>query len=239
LQNEKPGLYSQVSWSFNAFLRRCVLLALALSAVFLVGATFGNHSWKKERTLHRLVTGSEKDKAVAARQLVELGGEAQLLRALHADSETTRALATQAVWMLWLQAGGDEAYGYTVAANEAIQRRAFGEALTLLSELTVRHPQFAEGWNRRATLLWQLGYFEESIADCRQVIALNPVHFGAWQGMGLSHIQLGDLAGACACFRVALQITPHSRALQGFLRLCDEADAPLPDLSPVPRVYSL
>ena len=115
-----------------------------------------------------------------------------------------------------------------------MQRKAYSQALEMLTDLTKRRPDFAEAWNERATLYWQLGRFEESVRDAKKTLALNPNHFGAWQGLGMCELHLGDLDEACRCIRAALRITPHDEALRALLDRCQDL---LQWLSPGEKVH--
>lgn len=68
-------------------------------------------------------------------------------------------------------------------------------------------PDYAEGWNRRATLLYQMGTFDESVADIDKVLALEPRHFGALLGLGTILQLTGDVEGALQAYRKALSET--------------------------------
>lgn len=59
--------------------------------------------------------------------------------------------------------------------------------------------------------------FEDSISDCRQVLELNPYHFGAASGMGLSYVALRDHDSALAAFEQALAINPGLRQIQRYV----------------------
>jgi tetratricopeptide (TPR) repeat protein len=67
-----------------------------------------------------------------------------------------------------------------------------------------------------------MGQYTQSIADCKRVVALNPYHFGAWQGMGLCQLQLGDVESAIRSLRSALKINPYDRGLRETFRRCEE-----------------
>ena len=75
-----------------------------------------------------------------------------------------------------------------------------------------RKPAFAEGWNKRATIYFLLGRYDESLMDCDQVLKRNPKHFGALSGAGQIHLQLGNAERALDYFRRALAVNPN---LQG------------------------
>jgi hypothetical protein len=52
-----------------------------------------------------------------------------------------------------------------------------------------------QGYNKRATVLYLLGRFQESVEECRTVLSLNPYHFGAASGMGLCYMQVREWRG--------------------------------------------
>ncbi len=204
-------------------LLRRIYAAFAVFVFLYFGVAVVEYSsWNKERLYKKLLTGSPADKTSAGFDLAYLNGEGQLLRALRSSSPDVRAVAISSLWDLWVRAAGHGAFRKVQAANAAIARKAFPEALQILTTVTTDYPEFPEGWNRRATLYWQLGQFEKAVADARRVVRLNPNHFGAWQGMGLCQVHLGNLEEGCRCIRTALRITPHDEALQRFLDRCEQ-----------------
>jgi Flp pilus assembly protein TadD len=70
-------------------------------------------------------------------------------------------------------------------------------------------PDFAEGWNKRATVRYLARNFDGSVQDCRQTLARKPQHFGALSGQGLCHLALGQPREAARMFRRALEVHPH------------------------------
>ncbi|MBI3191959.1 MAG: tetratricopeptide repeat protein, partial [Pedosphaera parvula] len=159
--------------------------------------------------------------ARAAAQLVELGGQQQLVRALLSDSEEVRSLASDALWEVWIRSEGEEVYHSLLAADEAAGSKRYDEALRILDEVVAHHPDFAEGWNRRAIVNWQTRRYSQSMQDCQRAVALNPCHFGAWNGLAFCQVQLGNLLGARWSLEAVLHITPHDDRARKFLRACD------------------
>ena len=70
-------------------------------------------------------------------------------------------------------------------------------------------PEFAEGWNKRATLYFLAGEYRKSLADCAQVIKHNPYHFGALAGYGQIYLRLEDYERSLAYFQRALEVNPN------------------------------
>lgn len=207
---------------FTPLLRR-VYLCFGVFVAIYIGILVGQYSsWNKERLYRQLLGGNEKEQASAGFDLAYLNGETQLIRALKVASPNARMVAINSLWDLWLRAGGHRAFRRVQTANQAIARKAYPEALQILTEVTERYPAYPEGWNRRATLLWELGRYQEAITDAKRVVTMNPNHFGAWQGMGLCHVHLGELEEACRCMRAALRITPHDEKLRQTLERCEE-----------------
>jgi len=62
--------------------------------------------------------------------------------------------------------------------------------------------------NKRATVLYLMKQYRESIAVCELVLELNPYHFGAASGMGMCYIGLAEYKEALHAFERTLQIHP-------------------------------
>ena len=75
--------------------------------------------------------------------------------------------------------------------------------------MVARTPDFAEGWNRRATVRFMIGDLNGSVDDIRRTLSLEPRHFGALSGLGLIYLQREDWGGARQAFDEALAINPH------------------------------
>lgn len=133
---------------------------------------------------------------------------------LRDESGLVRSYAEQALWLLWSRSG-DAAIDRLMARGiEEMQAGRHAEAIATFSTIISRKPDFAEGWNKRATALYLAGEFRRSLADCDQVLRRNPRHFGALSGAGLNHVQLAQYGEALAWFRRALEINPNMTGVQ-------------------------
>ena len=92
---------------------------------------------------------------------------------------------------------------------EAMKLQQFEQAFGHFSQLIKLAPDYAEGWNKRATVLYLMGRFKESEADVMRTLELEPRHFGALSGQGLIRIALQDWTGAIFFLESALKINPH------------------------------
>jgi len=113
------------------------------------------------------------------------------------------------IWQIWLDApdSGSQSLMQLALAAEARGDRL--GAFALFDAIVHLKPDYAEGWNRRATILFQLGRLEESKADAEKVLALEPRHFGALSGLGLIAQARNDENAALAAFERALAANPH------------------------------
>jgi Flp pilus assembly protein TadD len=93
--------------------------------------------------------------------------------------------------------------------REAMEEENWEAAIDHLSALTDHAPDFAEGWNARATAFFNTGRWGLAVADIRRTLALNPDHFEAMTGLGIIFAELGDRNAALAVYRQLVQINPH------------------------------
>lgn len=119
-----------------------------------------------------------------------------------------------AIWRIWLDSGQEE---MNVVMEQGIQAMGMGrlaEAIAVFDRVVSALPDFAEGWNKRATVHYLNGNYTASVADIERTLALEPRHFGAISGMGLIFMARGDEAGALRAFEAVLEIHPHAQAAQ-------------------------
>ncbi|MCY3671892.1 MAG: tetratricopeptide repeat protein [Alphaproteobacteria bacterium] len=125
----------------------------------------------------------------------------------------------QRIWLLWLHSE-DRAVNRLMAQGViAMQRGALERAFERFDEIVKRAPGFAEGWNKRATVLYMMGRHRESVADVQHVLSLEPRHYGALSGLGMILVALDREEDALAWLRRALELNPY---LDGVRHLADQ-----------------
>ncbi len=130
---------------------------------------------------------SEAARAEAVNWIANRGAMADaplLHERLRDDSETVREFAEQGLWLLWSRSGDAEIDRRMARGTDEMQAGRLADSVATFSEIIRRKPDFAEGWNRRATAYYLAGEYEKSIADCAEVLKRNPQHFGALSGLG-------------------------------------------------------
>jgi len=113
------------------------------------------------------------------------------------------------IWKIWAEAGDGATDTLMQLGMGAMQGGDLPGALTLFDAVTARAPEFAEGWNKRATVFFMMGAMEKSAEDVARVLALEPRHFGALSGLGLINTHLSKEDAAIAAFEQALKVNPH------------------------------
>jgi tetratricopeptide (TPR) repeat protein len=162
------------------------------------------------------------ERRAAAERLGEVGDQAaagDLARALRDADPGVRAAAADALWAIWHRSGDPEIDALLREGIAHLDARRLAEAVATFTEVIRRAPAFAEGWNKRATAYYLQGDYDRSLADCREVVRRNPLHFGALSGAGLNHLRKEELEGAAEWFARALQVNPN---LPGIAALLDQ-----------------
>ncbi|MEM7442516.1 MAG: hypothetical protein AAF414_04185 [Pseudomonadota bacterium] len=126
------------------------------------------------------------------------------------DPAEARAIEGQ-IWRIWYGYAGDheDVDRWMAMGQYANQNGLFDLAYTFYSHVVHADPDFAEGWNRRATVNYLRGALEESLTDIDRTLELEPRHFGALAGQGLVYLALEEPELALAAFEAALEVNPH------------------------------
>jgi tetratricopeptide (TPR) repeat protein len=138
--------------------------------------------------------------------------EAEALQALVGNDVAAASRAEAALWKMWHSSGNREIDELLREGIAVMERRDLEDAEAIFARVINRAPDFAEGWNKRATVRYVAQNYEGSIADCEETLRRKPHHFGALSGQGLCYMALGRHRDAAALFRRALAVHPR---LQG------------------------
>jgi len=137
-------------------------------------------------------------------------GDAPLLHErLRDESGLVRSYAEQGLWLLWSRSGEAAIDALMAKGAEEMEADRLDDAVKTFSEVIRRKPDFAEGWNKRATAYYLAADFQRSLHDCDEVLKRNPKHFGALSGAGQIHYALENYELALVWFRRALEVNPN------------------------------
>ena len=107
-------------------------------------------------------------------------------------------------------------------ATDALKDKKYTVGLDYLDQAIALKPDYAEAWNRRATLHYAAGNYDKSMADIAHVLVLEPRHFGALTGMAAILEETGRDADALGVWEHILEIYPADRDSQGHVKSLSE-----------------
>jgi len=139
----------------------------------------------------------------------------RLFEQLRKDPKASTASATaKMIWREWLYSGSSSIDLLMRWAGSAMGNKEFAKAEDLLDQITVLAPDYAEGWNRRATLYYHKRDFGRSLADIETTLAIEPRHFGALSGLAAIMQQTGNDEAALKTWYKVLEIYPANPQAQ-------------------------
>ena len=117
------------------------------------------------------------------------------------------------IWEIWTESENANVNRAMLIGIASMHAGQLGTALNKFNEVIQLAPDFAEGWNKRATIFYLMKKFDRSVNDIIQTLKLEPRHFGALSGLGLINQAIGQNKAAIKAFEHALDLNPHLPAL--------------------------
>ena len=115
----------------------------------------------------------------------------------------------QKIWQIWsTHPSNDELTNMLNKGSNFVNNNQLSKAVEIFTEVILEDPNWAEAWNKRATVLYLMGDFKKSQNDIDEVLKLEKRHFGALAGQGLVNIQLKNYEKAIRSYEEAMLIYP-------------------------------
>ncbi len=118
------------------------------------------------------------------------------------------------IWAKWTNSGSASIDLMVGWANDAAEARKFDIALDFLDQVVLLQPDYAEGWNRRATVHFMMNDYAKAAADIERTLALEPRHFGALSGLAMILRSTDREAGALVAYEQVLAVYPANKEAQ-------------------------
>lgn len=138
------------------------------------------------------------------------------------ENVRTIQITESQIWEIWLQHDNADVQQLMLVGTQRMNTQRYAEAMVVFNRLTESFPDYAEGWNKRATLHYVLGNFDASISDIEKTLALEPRHFGALSGLGMVYLQRKELSKAKQAFETLIEVHPNSPNAKQNLELVEE-----------------
>ena len=116
----------------------------------------------------------------------------ELFSQLKNNSDVSSAFEIEMkIWNIWSTHPSQENLTQLLAkGSNLMSEQKLNKAYKTFSIVIGLDSRWAEGWNKRATVLYMLGRYQESQEDIDEVLKLEKRHFGALSGQGLVQIEL-------------------------------------------------
>jgi len=121
------------------------------------------------------------------------------------------------IWKIWSIHPSNDRQGYRLTELLAqgsflMSEQELNRAYGIFSQIILVDPNWSEAWNKRATVLYMLGRYQESQEDIDEVLKLEKRHFGALSGQGLVQTELKNYERAINSYKEVQKIYPSMQA---------------------------
>jgi tetratricopeptide (TPR) repeat protein len=206
---------------------RALALALALALLMPAAADAQDTARPSRQQAIRDLTSTDVEaRRLAAAWMGELGTSADLpalFKVLRDQDDLVRALSQNSIWQVWSRSGDPKVDGLFAAGVEQMNHGQGEVAIETFTEIIRLKPDFAEGWNKRATVYFLVGEYDKSLRDCDEVIKRNPQHWGALSGYGQIYLHLDKPEQALAYFERAVAVNPNLHQIEHMIEELKQA----------------
>jgi tetratricopeptide (TPR) repeat protein len=164
---------------------------------------------KALRALHNCIVAAVLLLAAYGAAMAQTTRLDDLFQQLQTATEEESRQITQNIWIEWSKSGSPAMDLLLKRGRDAMNAGKPMEAIEHFTALIDHAPEFAEGYNARATAYYQTGDLGPSVGDIARTLTLNPRHFGALSGLGMIFDQLNEPEKALEVYKAALAINPH------------------------------
>jgi tetratricopeptide (TPR) repeat protein len=171
----------------------------------------------REQALRDLTAADVETRRLATAWMGELATPADLpalFKQLRDPDDLVRALTENSIWQVWSRSGDAKVDGLFAVGVEQMNHGQAQAAIGTFTEIIKLKPDFAEGWNKRATIYFLIGDYDKSLHDCDEVVKRNPQHWGALSGYGQIYTQLDKPEQALVYFQRALAVNPNLQQVE-------------------------
>jgi len=134
------------------------------------------------------------------------------------NSETKKAIEIEnKIWKIWSTHPSKDRKGYRLTellsqGSLMMAKENLDGAYEIFSQIIIVDPTWSEAWNKRATVLYFLGRYQQSQKDIDVVLKLEKRHFGALSGQGLVQTELKNYEKAINSYKEVEKIYPSMKA---------------------------
>lgn len=126
----------------------------------------------------------------------------------HTDSLVKAKQTEGQIWSIWLNHDDSDVRKAMAKGLASMRSGDYASAYDAFSTAIEINDNFAEAWNKRATVLYLAGNLDDSVADIIETLKREPRHFGALSGLSLIYQQQGRPEAAIGPLEAGIEIYP-------------------------------
>lgn len=138
------------------------------------------------------------------------------------DERLELRAAENLIWSTWNHHDNAEYKKLMRMGTRSMDAGQFDQAIGIFSSLIEKAPDFAEAWNKRATIYFMIGDYTQSVEDVARTLALEPRHFGALSGLGQIELLRGNGDAALNAFERARAVHPKLRGIGTLIKKLED-----------------